>query len=82
VVEVATSAVSPTTPGGPACPICGKPMERGVLAAESFVGGAKWMKERSRLALGGEHLVKPDAWGNVYFDGYRCPSCKILALSY
>ncbi len=57
-------------------------MEKGVLAAESFVGGAKWVKERTRLALGGEGLAPPDRGGNVYLDGFRCGACRILALSY
>ena len=70
------------TPAAPACPVCGKAMEKGLLAAESFVGGAKWVKERTRLALGGESLAPPDRWGNVYLDGFRCTGCRILALSY
>ena len=70
------------TPSVPSCPVCGRPMEKGLLAAESFVGGVKWVKERTRLALGGESLAPPDRWGNVYLDGFRCTGCRILALSY
>ena len=64
------------------CPRCEQPMDPGVLGAESLVGGAKWMRGRSRLSLGGEGLVSPDAWGNVYFDGYRCRQCRLLILGY
>lgn len=78
----AAQAPAPATPMAPSCPVCGKPMEKGLLAAESFVGGAKWVKERTRLALGGEPLVPPDRWGNVYLDGFRCTACRILALTY
>jgi len=54
----------------------------GFLVAESFLQGAKWMQERTRLALGGETLVQPDGFGNVYIPGLRCPSCKVLILKY
>ena len=64
------------------CPRCGERMEPGVLGAESLVGGAKWMRKRSRLAIGGEGLASPDTWGNVYFDGFRCRSCRVLVLEY
>jgi hypothetical protein len=57
-------------------------MESGVFLAESFIGGARWTRERTRLAIGGEGLVAPDAWGNVYLDGFRCPSCRLLVLAY
>ncbi len=65
-----------------ACPSCGKPMERGYLVAESFVEGAKWMREKTRLAIGGEVLVKPDGFGNVYMDARRCRSCRRVIVQY
>ncbi|MEK6988306.1 MAG: PF20097 family protein [Candidatus Thermoplasmatota archaeon] len=64
------------------CPSCGKPMMKGFLVAESFVEGAKWTKEKTKLALGGEVLVKPDGFGNVYINGYRCPACRFVFLRY
>jgi len=64
------------------CPACGKPMMDGFLVAESFIQGVKWVKERTRLALGGEVLVQPDSYGNVYVEGVRCPSCKMMILKY
>ena len=70
------------TPGATRCPNCGQAMEPGVLAAECLVGGAKWMRKRSRLSLGGEGLVSPDTWGNVYFDGFRCRHCRVLVVGY
>jgi len=70
------------TPVAPRCPSCGQAMEPGVLAAESVVGGAKWMRKRSRFSLVGEGLVSPDAWGNVYFDGFRCRHCRVLVVGY
>ncbi len=64
------------------CPECSKPMERGFLAAESFIGGAKWTTKKTKLGVGGEALVKPDGLGNVYLEGFHCPSCKLLSLRY
>jgi hypothetical protein len=49
-------------------------MEAGFLVAESFVGGAKWMRKKTRLAMGGEVLADPDGLGNVYLEGLRCAS--------
>jgi hypothetical protein len=57
-------------------------MLKGYLVAESFVEGAKWMVERSRLARGGEVLIKPDGWGNVYMDAYRCMGCRRVLVRY
>ena len=65
-----------------ACPLCGKPMEQGYLVAASMLGGAKWMQEKTRLALGGEPLQPPDTWGNVYLAGLRCASCRLVTLRY
>ena len=64
------------------CPSCGKPMAKGFLVAESFVEGAKWMTEKTRLARGGEVLFKPDGWGNVFIDAYRCTGCRRVFLQY
>ncbi len=64
------------------CPECGKLMEHGFLVAESYIGGAKWVTRRTRLAGGGARLVGPDTWGNVYFEGFRCSGCKYLSLHY
>lgn len=68
--------------GPDVCTSCGKPMQKGFLVAESFVEGAKWMTERSRLARGGEVLIKPDGWGNVYMDAYRCTDCRRVFVVY
>jgi len=64
------------------CPSCGKPTSKGFLVAESFVEGAKWMTEKTRLARGGEVIFKPDGWGNVYMDAYRCHGCRRVFLQY
>ncbi len=64
------------------CPSCNKPMEQGYLVAESIVAGAKWMQEKTRLAIGGEPLTPPDRWGNVYLAGLRCAACRLLTLRY
>lgn len=64
------------------CPSCGKPMAKGYLVAESFVEGAKWMTEKTRLARGGEVIFRPDGWGNVYMDAYRCLGCRRVFLQY
>ncbi len=64
------------------CPECGRPMEHGYLGAESFIGGAKWTHKRSKLGASGPTLVKPDVLGNVYFEGFRCASCRHLSLHY
>lgn len=57
-------------------------MAKGFLVAESFVEGAKWMTEKTRLARGGEVIVKPDGWGNVYMDAYRCLGCRRVIVQY
>ncbi len=57
-------------------------MEKGFLVAESFVEGAKWMTEKTRLARGGEVIVKPDGWGNVYMDARRCLECRRVIVQY
>ncbi len=57
-------------------------MAKGFLVAESFVEGAKWMTEKTRLARGGEVIVKPDGWGNVYMDAYRCHGCRRVIVQY
>lgn len=64
------------------CPSCGKPMDQGYLVAESLLGGAKWMQERTRLAIGGEPIQTRDAWGNVYLAGLRCTACRLITLRY
>ncbi len=57
-------------------------MEPGSVAAESITGGAKWHKKRSTLALGGEKIGDYTRGGMVWFDGYRCPTCRLLLLKY
>ena len=64
------------------CPECGARMDRGYLVAESYLGGAKWVARKTRLAGGGSRLVPPDTWGNVYLAGGRCPRCRLLVLRY
>ena len=64
------------------CPECGKPMEHGFLAAESFIGGVKWTTKKSRLGASGPALRKPDVLGNVYLEGFHCSACKYLSLHY
>jgi len=66
----------------PNCPNCGSAMESGSVAAESLVGGAKWHKARSTLALGGEKIGDYTTGGMVWFDGYRCVKCRILLMRY
>jgi len=57
-------------------------MAQGYLVAESMLGGAKWMREKTRLAIGGDPITPPDRWGNVYIAGLRCEACRLLALRY
>jgi hypothetical protein len=57
-------------------------MEPGFLVAESFMGGAKWMRQRTRLAIGGGSVGRPDGLGNVYIQGFRCAACRHLSLDY
>ncbi len=64
------------------CPECRGSMDRGYLVAESLLGGAKWTARKTKLAAGGQRLVDPDGWGNVYLPGFRCSSCRILSLRY
>ncbi|HEX9341737.1 MAG TPA: PF20097 family protein [Thermoplasmata archaeon] len=62
------------------CPQCGRPMESGYLRTESFIDGAKWTTKKTVLGLGGERIKGTNAGGNVYLDGFRCASCRILSL--
>lgn len=64
------------------CPNCAKPMAAGFLGSESFVSGSKWFLERTRLAFGGEELMKPNSFGMVYLPGFRCRECRTLLLNY
>jgi hypothetical protein len=64
------------------CPGCGKAMEPGFLVAESLMGGAKWVRRRTMLAIGGESVAKPDGLGNVYIQGFRCAAYRHLSLYY
>ncbi len=64
------------------CPQCNGPMESGYLRAESFIDGAKWTTKKTLLAIGGERIKGTDAGGNVYLEGFRCRSCRILSLQY
>lgn len=57
-------------------------MEQGSVAAESYFGGAKWLKKRSLLVLGGERIGDFRWDGVVWFDGFRCPACRLLLLNY
>jgi hypothetical protein len=57
-------------------------MARGFLQPESFIGGAKWASRKTRLGAGGRALVRPDAFGNVFLEGFHCSACRILALHY
>jgi len=57
-------------------------MAQGYLVAESMLGGAKWMREKTRLAIGGDPITPPDRWGNVYMAGLRCENCHLLTLRY
>lgn len=57
-------------------------MAKGFLVAESFVEGAKWTTQKTKLALGGEVLAKADGFGNVYIDAYRCVACRVVILHY
>ncbi len=66
----------------PKCPYCQSDMEPGSVAAESLTGGAKWHRNRSMLALGGEKIGDYTSGGMVWFDGFRCPTCRLLQLKY
>lgn len=68
------------------CPYCRGPMDAGVLGAASAtvtgLGGARWYKFRSFLALGGETVGDWSLSGMVWIDGHRCPKCRLLLLRY
>jgi hypothetical protein len=48
----------------------------------SYLGGAKWNREPSSLALGGEAILSKLFGGMVWLDGLRCPRCRLLHPSY
>ena len=57
-------------------------MDPGTLGAQAITGGAKWLKERTRLALGGEKIGDYRWDGMVWIDGVRCTKCHLLLLHY
>lgn len=57
-------------------------MAKGFVVAESFVEGAKWTTQKTKMALGGEVIAPSDGFGNVYVDGYRCVACRLVILEY
>ena len=57
-------------------------MDLGTLGFFTLLGGARWYKERSELMLGGDSIVKNPLGGNTWLDGFRCPNCRLLLLSY
>jgi hypothetical protein len=64
------------------CPKCGKEMEHGFVRSESFIGGVKWMAEKSSKSLGLEGLAKPDALGFCFMEGFRCRDCRSIVIQY
>ena len=64
------------------CPSCYRAMEAGYLVTESLMEGAKWLKVKTRLALGGETLAEADNWGNVYLNAFRCNECRRISVTY
>lgn len=64
------------------CSSCDKPMESGFLVTEALMEGAKWLKVKTRLALGGELLAEADNWGNVYLNAFRCNQCRRISVTY
>ena len=57
-------------------------MESGYLRTESFIDGAKWTTKKTLLGLGGERVKGTNAGGNVYLEGFRCASCRMISLRY
>lgn len=64
------------------CPECGMEMELGLLRAESFMGGVKWVKDKSRKSPGKETVSKPDTYGYCYLEGFRCEICHQIIVKY
>jgi len=64
------------------CPQCQEPMGLGSLGFYTFLGGARWYKERDSLMLGGDPIVKHPLGGDTWIDGFRCHKCRLLLLSY
>ena len=56
-------------------------MEPGIMRAESFFGGAKWLGLPYRRT--NKHIiVNPDWLGYVKMPGFRCADCRQLVLNY
>jgi len=67
------------------CPNCGVETQTGTLGTMTYIGGMKWYRERSALALGGETIAGGLArfiGGMAWLDGHRCPNCRLLFLNY
>ena len=64
------------------CPQCQEPMDLGTLGFFILAGGARWFQERSLLMLNGDPIVKNRLGGDTWIDGFRCPKCRLLLLTY
>ena len=75
--------------GAPAlrCPRCSGPMERGFMLAPNagMLSGVRWDTTGGRdfWGLKGVVLVESTAFSrSIQVPGFRCPSCRVLVLSY
>ena len=63
------------------CPICGDEMEPGMMRADSFFGGAKWIGT-THSRVNKHTIANPDWLGYVKMQGFRCATCRQLVLKY
>jgi hypothetical protein len=71
----------------PRCPKCSGPMERGIMLAPhgGLLGGVRWDTADGidLWGLKGEVLVSTDLMANsIRIPGFRCPTCRVLVLTY
>ena len=71
----------------PRCPKCSGPMQRGIMLAPSggLLGGVRWdeVDGIDVWGLKGEVLASGGLMANsVRIPGFRCPTCRVLVLTY
>ncbi len=64
------------------CPECGSRLGSGTLGFVTYLGGPRWYRKRTTLALGGQNVVPKPLGGMVWIDGFRCEKCRLLLLHY
>jgi hypothetical protein len=64
------------------CGHCGGSLDPGFLICEALADGPKWSLRPSKLGIGGDELLKPNALGIVNIEAGRCTKCRSVSFRY